>query len=60
MRIRKQNRLEDSQALDDYLVEDLVNDSVSYLTCVVVRFSEDCYDGRHKDDLVEIGLYIFT
>ena len=35
------------------LIDDLINDSVSYCACVVTNFSDD----RHKNRLVEICLH---
>ena len=40
------------------LIEDLINDSVPYCACVIVRISDDFYDDRHENRLVEIHLNI--
>ena len=66
MRIRNLNR----QAIDEklkpiqlfverltILIEDLINDSVFYCACVVVRISDYFYDDRLENRLVEIHLY---
>ena len=66
MRRRDQNRQEDCQNLDekiklvertlDDLLGDLINDSVFYCACVILKFSDDSYDNRPKNRLVKIGL----
>ena len=39
------------------LIDDLINDSISYCACVIVKISDDFYDDRHENRLVEIRLY---
>ena len=38
------------------LIDDLIHDSISYCACVIVRISDDFYDDRHDNRLVEIRL----
>ena len=52
---RNQNRQDIVERLA-ILTEDLINDSVFYCACVIVRISDDFYDDRHENHLVEIRL----
>ena len=56
MRSRKQNR-QDIVKRSTILIDDLINDSIPYCACVIVRISGDFYDDRHENRLVEIRLY---
>ena len=59
MRSRNQNRLyivKRSTILND----DFINDSISYCACVIVRVSDDFYDDRNENRLVEIRLNSLT
>ena len=55
MRSRNQNR-QDIIKRSTILIDDLIDDSISYCACVIVRISEDFYDDRHENCLVEIRL----
>ena len=38
------------------LIDDLIDDSIPYCACVIVRISDDFHDDRHENRLVEIRL----
>ena len=38
------------------LIDYLINDSIFYCACVIVRISDDFYDDRYENRLVEIRL----
>ena len=40
------------------LIDDLINDSISYCACVIVSISDGFSDDRHENRLVEIHLKI--
>ena len=38
------------------VIDDLINDSTPYCACVILKISDDFYDDRHENRLVEIRL----